>query len=38
MGETDTRALLVDGDDREVVEGSKLDLGGCVADRLASVL
>jgi len=38
MGETDTRALLVDGDDREVVEGSKHDLGGHVADRLASVL
>ncbi|ERH08553.1 MAG: phosphopantothenate-cysteine ligase/Phosphopantothenoylcysteine decarboxylase [halophilic archaeon J07HX64] len=38
MGETDTRALLVDGDDREAVEGSKLDLGVRVADRLASVL
>jgi Phosphopantothenoylcysteine synthetase/decarboxylase len=38
MGETDTRALLVDGDDRETVEGSKSDLGTRVADRLASVL
>jgi len=38
MGETDTRALLVDGDNREVFEGSKRDLGGRVADRLASVL
>jgi len=38
MGGTDTRALLVDGDDTEVVEGSKTQLGGRVADRLAAVL
>jgi phosphopantothenoylcysteine decarboxylase/phosphopantothenate--cysteine ligase len=38
MGEADTRALLVDGDDREVVEGSKAHLGARVADRLARVL
>ena len=38
MGETDTRALLVDGDDHEVVEGSKTALGSRVADRLAAAL
>jgi phosphopantothenoylcysteine decarboxylase/phosphopantothenate--cysteine ligase len=38
MGEADTRALLVDGDDRAVVEGSKDDLGARVADRLARAL
>ena len=38
MGDTDTRALLVDGDDTELVEGSKTRLGGRVADRLAAVL
>ena len=38
MGETETRALLVDGDDHEVIEGSKAHLGGHVADRLATVL
>jgi hypothetical protein len=38
MGETDTRALLVDGADRTVLEGSKTDLGARVADRLADLL
>jgi phosphopantothenoylcysteine decarboxylase/phosphopantothenate--cysteine ligase, prokaryotic len=38
MGETDTRALLVDGDQREVITGSKADLGARVADRLATVI
>jgi phosphopantothenoylcysteine decarboxylase/phosphopantothenate--cysteine ligase len=38
MGESDTRALLVDGDRRDVVTGSKADLGARVADRLAIVL
>jgi phosphopantothenoylcysteine decarboxylase/phosphopantothenate--cysteine ligase len=38
MGDADTRALLVDGDDRAVVEGSKDHLGARVADRLASRL
>ena len=38
MGEEDTRALLVDGEDRAVVEGSKADLGARVADRLAGVV
>ena len=38
MGETETRALLVDGEDRTVVEGSKADLGAQVADRLAGVV
>jgi Phosphopantothenate-cysteine ligase (EC 6.3.2.5)/Phosphopantothenoylcysteine decarboxylase (EC 4.1.1.36) len=38
MGEEDTRALLVDGEDRAVVEGSKTDLGARVADRLAGVV
>ena len=37
MGDTDTRALLVD-DDREVVTGSKATLGDAVADRLADLL
>ena len=35
MGEEETRALLVDGDDTETVEGSKADLGQRVAERLA---
>jgi phosphopantothenoylcysteine decarboxylase/phosphopantothenate--cysteine ligase len=34
MGETQTRALLVDGGDTETVEGSKIDLGERVAERL----
>jgi phosphopantothenoylcysteine decarboxylase/phosphopantothenate--cysteine ligase len=38
MGETDTRALLVDGEDRTVVEGTKDRLGARVADRLAGVV
>jgi phosphopantothenoylcysteine decarboxylase/phosphopantothenate--cysteine ligase len=38
MGDADTRGLLVDGDDRAVVEGSKDHLGARVADRLASRL
>ncbi|MFT4946284.1 MAG: phosphopantothenoylcysteine decarboxylase/phosphopantothenate--cysteine ligase [Natronomonas sp.] len=37
MGEAETRAALVD-DDVEWVEGSKVDLGGAVADRLAAEL
>ena len=35
MGDVETRALLVDGDDVETVEGTKATLGGAVADRLA---
>jgi len=35
MGEADTRALLVDGDETETVEGSKADLGARVAAQLA---
>ncbi|MEF8887935.1 MAG: bifunctional phosphopantothenoylcysteine decarboxylase/phosphopantothenate--cysteine ligase CoaBC [Haloarculaceae archaeon] len=38
MGEERTRALLVDADGVETVEGSKADLGARVADRLAGVL
>jgi phosphopantothenoylcysteine decarboxylase/phosphopantothenate--cysteine ligase len=38
MGEERTRALLVDTDGVEPVEGSKADLGARVADRLAGVL
>ncbi len=38
MGESNTRALLVDGDRRDVVTGSKADLGARVADRLATTL
>ncbi len=38
MGEERTRALLVDTDGVEPVEGSKTDLGARVADRLAGVL
>ena len=38
MGAERTRALLVDVDGVETVEGSKADLGARVADRLAGVL
>jgi phosphopantothenoylcysteine decarboxylase/phosphopantothenate--cysteine ligase len=38
MGAERTRALLVDADGVETVEGSKADLGARVADRLAGVL
>jgi phosphopantothenoylcysteine decarboxylase/phosphopantothenate--cysteine ligase len=38
MGAERTRALLVDADGVEPVEGSKTDLGARVADRLAGVL
>ena len=38
MGEERTRALLVDTDGAEPVEGSKAELGARVADRLAGVL
>jgi phosphopantothenoylcysteine decarboxylase/phosphopantothenate--cysteine ligase len=38
MGAERTRALLVDADGHTVVRGSKADLGGRVADRLAQVL
>jgi phosphopantothenoylcysteine decarboxylase/phosphopantothenate--cysteine ligase len=38
MGERDTRALLVGGDDSELVEGSKDELGARVADRVATHL
>jgi phosphopantothenoylcysteine decarboxylase/phosphopantothenate--cysteine ligase len=38
MGEADTRAILVDGDETETVEGSKALLGARIADRLASHL
>ena len=38
MGAERTRALLVDADGVETVEGSKADLGARVADRLADVL
>jgi phosphopantothenoylcysteine decarboxylase/phosphopantothenate--cysteine ligase len=38
MGDDDTRVLFVDGDDPEEFVGSKADLGGAVADRLATVL
>jgi phosphopantothenoylcysteine decarboxylase/phosphopantothenate--cysteine ligase len=38
MGETDTRAILVDGDETETVEGSKSELGDRIAERLAAVL
>jgi phosphopantothenoylcysteine decarboxylase/phosphopantothenate--cysteine ligase len=38
MGETDTRAVLVDGDETETVEGSKVELGERIAERLAAVL
>ena len=37
MGETETRAALVD-DDTEWIEGSKADLGAAVADRLGTEL
>jgi phosphopantothenoylcysteine decarboxylase/phosphopantothenate--cysteine ligase len=36
MGEPDTRALLVDGEETDTVAGSKADLGERVVDRLAS--
>jgi phosphopantothenoylcysteine decarboxylase/phosphopantothenate--cysteine ligase len=38
MGETDTRAILVDGDETETVEGSKVELGDRIAERLAAQL
>jgi len=38
MGETDTRALLVTGEDSALVAGSKDTLGARVADRLAADL
>ena len=38
MGEADTRALLVTGEDSDLVEGSKEALGARVADRLAAHL
>ena len=38
MGADDTRALLVDGDGATEFAGSKAELGGAVADRLAAVL
>jgi phosphopantothenoylcysteine decarboxylase/phosphopantothenate--cysteine ligase len=38
MGETDTRAILVDGDEAETVEGSKVELGDRIAERLAAQL
>jgi phosphopantothenoylcysteine decarboxylase/phosphopantothenate--cysteine ligase len=38
MGEADTRALLVTGEDSDLVEGSKEALGARVADRLAARL
>ena len=36
MGRDETRALLVDGESRTVIEGTKLDLGAAVADRLVA--
>jgi len=38
MGETETRAILVDGDETETVEGSKAVLGERIAGRLAGLL
>jgi phosphopantothenoylcysteine decarboxylase/phosphopantothenate--cysteine ligase len=38
MGETETRVLFVDDDDPSEFVGSKVALGGAVADRLAGVL
>jgi phosphopantothenoylcysteine decarboxylase/phosphopantothenate--cysteine ligase len=38
MGETDTRAVLVDGDETETVEGSKVELGERIAGQLAGYL
>jgi len=37
MGATETRAVLVDGENTEVLEGSKADLGARVAKRLADL-
>lgn len=36
MGSDETRALIVNGENRTVVEGTKADLGATIADRLAA--
>ena len=38
MGDDRTRALLVDADGYDVVEGAKATLGACVAEELATVV
>ena len=38
MGETETRAVLVDGDETESTRGTKEQLGDIIAARLAEVL
>jgi len=38
MGSEETDAVFVDGEETEAVEGSKVQLGGRVADRLATVV
>lgn len=38
MGESDTRAIIVDRDDTQTITGSKIELAGVIADRLAAVL
>ena len=37
MGNDETRALIVDGENRTVVEGTKADLGAEIAERLAAM-